>query len=139
MRTRSQEYANAVYEQVSEIDQQYDEKDPVKKKFRKQYGSMAHKLPVLVRTAGLAQALAYVEARGKEAHQELLNHLTDTLQQTSAFDIKKGSLAKQSREADIGEYMHLSEQVITALLWYKRFAQSVLKVEAGEDKEDKNE
>jgi CRISPR-associated protein Cmr5 len=124
MQTRSQRYAKKVYGQVQVLLQHTREE-------QKQYGSMAHKLPVLIRTAGLSQALAYVDARGKEPHHHLLEHLATTL------DMTKENLLKQSREAELSEYMHLTEQTITALLWYKRFAQSVLDVKAGDETEDK--
>ena len=41
-------------------------------------------------------------------------------------------LLKRSRDAELAEYMDLTQKSLTALLWYKRFAQSVLKVDAAE-------
>ncbi|NJP05008.1 MAG: type III-B CRISPR module-associated protein Cmr5 [Chloroflexaceae bacterium] len=117
MHTRDQQYAATIFEQVQSIATNPEQKQ--------EYGSIAHKLPVLIRTAGLAQALAFVEARGKPPHQLLLNHLATT--------INCQNLVEQSRTVELNEYMRLTQQALDALLWYKRFAQSVLGVEAGEE------
>ena len=126
LRTREQQYAADIFERVERVGQRY-EKKPAE---RRKYGSMAHKLPVLVRTAGLAQALAFVDARGEEVHRQLLLDLAETVGYSAAK-----SLIGDSRGLAFYEYMRLSQKVMAALLWYKRFAQSVLGVEAGEDDE----
>ncbi len=119
MQTRDQILATAAFQQVEAI---LNGKTP---EYRKKYGSMAHTLPVLIRTAGLAQALAFVEARGDDAQRQLLDDLARTLKITDGK-----TLAKQSREAPLREYMILTQRAIAALLWFKRFAQSVLHVDA---------
>lgn len=116
--TREQRYASAVYELV--------EKHVSKEKsFTDKYGSMAHKLPVLIRTAGLAQALAFVEARHKEGtpQRQLLQDLTAVLNQVGQVH---GNLGEQSRTVLLDEYMFLTEACIEALLWFKRFGSSLL-------------
>lgn len=105
--------------------------------YQKKYGSMAHKLPALIRTAGLAQALQFIETRAKTddaPEKKLLTHLAQAL----GFKDGDGMTAKErllekSRIEHLGGYMRLTQQSLAALLWYKRFAQSVLNVEAGED------
>ena len=124
MQTRDQRYGAAIFAQVSEIHQRWPKK-PKHEGKRKEYGSMAHKLPVLIRTAGLAQALAFVEARHQPGSppRELLKHLCAVLEEPE--------LAKKSRETtDLSEYVRLTHNALAALLWYKRFAQSVLDVDA---------
>ncbi|RME12108.1 MAG: type III-B CRISPR module-associated protein Cmr5 [Ardenticatenia bacterium] len=120
MRTLEQEMAATIYEQVSRL--QTDEERA------KEYGGMAHKLPVLIRQAGLVQALAYVAARGKPGAKQLLEDLAAALGQGSADD-----LLCASREANLLEYMRLTREATIALTWYKRFAQSVLGVEPTEE------
>lgn len=117
IQTRDQKYAVDAYKKVSKV----------KEEDRQSYGSMAHKLPILIHTAGLAQALAFVEARGKEAHRQLLTDLAHTVGKGS-----KDILLTRAREGELSEYMHLTQQVLSALLWYKRFAESVLGVDAGD-------
>lgn len=121
MRTRNQEYAAQIFEQVTQVGE--DE--------RKKYGSLAHRLPVLIRTAGLAQALAFVDARGGAAGERLLKDI--------AAVVKEEKLLERSREAKLPEYMRLTRDVLAALAWYKRLAQSVLGVEAGADEEERGE
>lgn len=120
MRTRNQEYAAQIFEQVKQVGE--DE--------RKKYGSLAHRLPVLIRTAGLAQALAFVEARGGAAGRKLLRDIAAVVN-----EVNEEKLLARSRTAELPEYMLLTRNVLAALAWYKRFAQSVLGVEAGADRE----
>ncbi len=123
MKTRDQEYAADVYKKVSEV------KKNVKEAERNRYGGMAHQLPILIRSAGLVQALAFLESRDTEGHRLLLNDLAATVG-------RPGTLLKSAREAGIGEYMYLTRQVLAALLWYKRFAQSVLDIKASDAERD---
>lgn len=126
MKTLEQDFAGTIYKQVEAYGNTY----PEGKSERKQYGAMAHKLPVLVRTAGLAQALAFVDSRGKEPHKELLKHLAHVTANAEVVEF-----LRQSREADLPAYIYLSRKTMLALKWYKRFAQSVLKIEPGEEDE----
>jgi CRISPR-associated protein Cmr5 len=120
MQTRDQRYATTAYEHVKLVKGQDGDK---------QYGSMAHKLPILIHTAGLAQALTFVEARvTKKTPRKILVHLAETVLGETDEQI----LLNKSRTAPLGEYMLLTQQVLAALLWYKRFAQSILKVEASD-------
>ena len=122
MHTLQQEYAQNVYKKVEGFGQRYS-KDT---RERTQYGAMAHKFPVLVRQAGLIQALAFVYTRGKDAHKMLLEDLAQVVAGQSAEDF-----VRQCREADLTAYMWLTRQTLSALEWFKRFAQSVLEVEPG--------
>lgn len=116
MQTRNQKFAASIFEQVSRL--KNDES------YRNRYGAMAHQLPVLVRTAGLAQALAFVQTRKKDEYNQLLTDLSATIGQPDA-----SALIAKSRDAQLGEYLLLTRQILDALLWYKRFAQSVLGVD----------
>jgi CRISPR-associated protein Cmr5 len=117
--TRNQEYAAKIFEQVMRVGEEQ----------RGKYGSLAHRLPVLIRTAGLAQALAFVDARGDTAGKILLDDIAAILKLEN-----KEKLLECSREAELPEYMRLTRYVLIAMTWYKRFAQSVLGVEAGADR-----
>jgi CRISPR-associated protein Cmr5 len=121
MQTRDQRYATTAYEHVSTI------KEKEKKKY-KLYGSLAHKLPILIHSAGLAQALAFVNTRVEEKiSEQFLNDLAQTIDRENGE-----TLLKNVREANLSEYMLLTQQVLAALLWYKRFTQSILNVEASD-------
>ncbi len=118
MITRNQLYAKKVYDKVVLLAKE----DKTK---QKKYGSLAHRLPVLVNTAGLAQALAFADARIKEV--VLLDHLAEVVGKENRV-----KLLKYRREAELHNYIMLIEEVMTALTWFKRFSQSVLNVEAGD-------
>ncbi len=120
MQTRDQRYAADVYDKVIVIKSNHQ-------KEYKSYGALSHKLPILIRTAGLAQALSFIEARGKKPGELLLNDLASTINKESAK-----VLAQKARTVGLSEYIRLTQQVMDALLWYKRFAQSVLEVEVSD-------
>src|SRR5437667_273155 len=88
---------------------------------------MAHKLPILIHTAGLIQALEFVKSRGNPIQKCLLEHLAITVGQNDAE-----TLLKVVRGSGLNGYMCLTRQILAALLWYKRFAQSILEVDATE-------
>ncbi len=112
MKTRNQEIASDVFERVNAHNGESRSK-------KDEYKSAANNFPVLVQTAGLAQALSFIEARGSEMGKALLSDLSNTL--------RSENLSQASRNTEnLQEYLHLTRQVQLALLWYKRFASSVL-------------
>ena len=122
MQTRDQKYAVDILDKVSKVSKE-------KKEYQNIYGGMSHKLPILIRTAGLAQALSFVEAKAIKVNalQQLIKDLSGT--------VGKQDLGKDARELPLSEYIRLTQQIMAALLWYKRFAQSVLGVDAS-DRDD---
>ncbi len=139
MGTRDQRYAISVYQQVQAVKQKFA-------KDYRQYGVMCHKLPILIHTAGLAQALAFVESRNKDIYKQLLGDLTLTLKEphdgndpVMSPEGEQKSIVRQAREAELNDYMRLTWQVMAALVWYKRFAQSILGVDVSETAEQEDE
>jgi CRISPR-associated protein Cmr5 len=137
MQTRDQEYASKIYEQVKTIAR----KD---RAIANSYGSMAHKLPILIHTAGLMQALAFVDARPKEKGKQTGPELL--LEDLSKVVLKDDSPTREKllqyargvqdgRQGSLQDYIYLTRQVLAALLWYKRYAQSILGVEPGQNEE----
>lgn len=124
MKTMQQEMAEKAYTKVADFGKINAKGSPE----RNQYGGMAHKLPILVRTAGLAEALAFVESRGKTAHLDLLEDLAQV-----AAGINRTDFCAQSRETELQSYIFLTRQTMLALKWFKRFSQSVLDVDATQD------
>lgn len=93
---------------------------------KQKYGTMAHRLPMLIRRSGLAQALAFVEARGQAPQHTLLQHLAETIEYDGISN--RAELVAQSRAAHLADYMLLTRRTMAALVWYVRFTESVLKV-----------
>lgn len=125
IQTLEQEVAEKVYGKVA----LFEENHPQGSAKRNQYGGMAHSLPILIRTAGLAEAVAFVQSRDKtHGSVALLNDLGQVVSAKSADDF-----AEQSRKADLQEYMYLTHRALQALKWFKRFAQTVLDVPVTQD------
>ena len=124
MHTINQQYAVDAYKKVT----------AVPKEDRDKYATMAHKLPILIRTSGLMQAVAFVDAKGK-GEPVWQRYLNDVAQTINYRDGK--ALLTASRCAGISEYILLTHRVSAALLWYKRFAESVF--DDGQEEFQKNE
>ena len=126
--TRDQKYAAEIFKQVKALEPHKNEE------WVKDYGRLANHLPVLVKKAGLAQALSFAEAKASQGDKQLLQDL-----QTAINEIGRQSvnLMDRSRMAPLSEYLWLTQQVMTALHWYKRFAQSVLYVNQGDERRDR--
>lgn len=120
MKTRNQEYASKVYKLVFEAKSKLADQ-----KKRDKYGSMAHSLAPLIRSAGLCQALQFVHTRKEEPLDILLEHLAKALHLSNSSE-----LLKRAQNSELLEYTKLSRDVLLALAWFKRFAQSVLDVDA---------
>lgn len=135
MKTLNQDYAVKAHERVQAAHDKYSDKEQPKKAkaYRKKYGTMAHKLPILIRTAGLVQALAFVQAKGTKtaAWQDYLNDVAHTVDRANG-----AALLQESQTVPLNEYIYLTREVSSALLWYKRFAESILKIEASDQSDD---
>lgn len=118
MNTRSQRYAELIYQQMQKVSVSD----------RKAYRFAADALPALIYTAGLAKALSFVACRNEKGSNQLLADL-------GVIVAPGNDLLRLSRCADLRTYMVLTRQVQQALVWYKRFAQSLWDVEVT----DKNE
>jgi CRISPR-associated protein Cmr5 len=138
MTTRQQQYASSAHQKVLQVLATVEEEQNTREAFNpKRYGAIAHRLPVLIRSAGLAQALAYVDARGKKEGKRILDDLAKVVGVRGEEGIEhRFELITRSRTTTLLEYMYLTDQCLDALLWFKRFAQTVLKVEPGEGVDD---
>lgn len=96
---------------------------------KKEYGSLAHKLPVLILQNGLAQATGFLLAKAEAHHLALLDDLAYLLGRNDGK-----SLHQTIIEADVQQTMLLARRALEAAGWLKRYVQGVLKVDAtGED------
>ena len=78
------------------------------------YSSFALAFPSLVHSCGLAQALAFAQAKGRA---DYLSDLENVLGEGEG-------LCKRSREAELMEYMRLSRRALAASSWIKRYWQA---------------
>jgi CRISPR-associated protein Cmr5 len=123
--TRSQSFLSTAAARVQKI-----KDDPSTQPWQKTYGGLCHSFPVLVRTAGLAQAIAFHESKkeGRPAHKQLLDDFAVLMEENQpGFDIAAASLS---------DYMQATRLVLSAWVFYKRFAKSILDVDAGDRREE---
>lgn len=129
--TRSQELMKLAERLVSEVAQAYPKEEDTT---RKTYGSLCHEFPVMVRTCGLCQAVAFSldkagnnKTEREKAHELLLVHLARVL------GVQRAELARHIQDLDTTQYLLATRKVVSAWLFFKRFAVSILKVKTGQD------
>lgn len=134
IQTRAQQDLILAEQLVSEVERERDE-------VRRIYGGLCHSFPVLVRTCGLCQALAFskdkaavqdgqVPSDRNKAHMLLLRHVGRVL--GSSDDDPMETV----RKVDVVQYMLCTRRILSAWAYFKRFAVSILCVEsarAGEE------
>lgn len=120
--TLEQQRAALAFQHVSEVP--HDDE-----KARNLYGSMAQKLPVLIRTAGLCQAVHFVRSRKKEVLNTLLNHVAAQLQRVDESITDGAALCDRVRTVDLTQYLWLTREALASAEWYSRLSQSELGVD----------
>lgn len=126
MQTRDQKRAAMVFARIQPL--------ATEGKLGKKYGALALNAPTLIRTAGLAQAVAFYEAKNEPHHKRFLQHLEDELREIQVLPNGDG-LRHHAVNCDLTTYMRLTRETLALCQWHKRFSQSVLKVEPGGDDE----
>lgn len=99
----------------------------------KKYATIVHKMPALLVSAGLCQALHFVDARRDQNQKKLLDHLAEQLKRVDATISGKDDLLARVRSAELGQYLQLMREAYACAGWYRRLVQGVLKIEAGTD------
>jgi len=133
MKTRAQNDLILAEKLVSEVAKEYPNK---KDQARQIYGGLCHSFPVMVRTCGLCQALAFSAAKAKagggaraDAHGQLLRHVGKIIGHEE-------NPLKAVQEADTTRYMLYTRQVLSAWIYFKRFAESILEVKSAKEGQD---
>lgn len=105
---------------------------------KKKYGSLARKAPADIQTGGLAQTLAFWQAkatpkkRGEEtsenlAHAKILEHVSSWVKSDDGMKLSQDDfLAWLINTATTNQYRHATTEALAFLVWVKRFAESKL-------------
>ncbi len=109
---RSQKYAQRAFGLIQKV------KDSNKQV--KEYRTLVLNFPTMILQSGLAQAIGFLQAKGKEEHLLLLAHIAELLGEN------KDSLHKKILEADLSHYQLLSRQALEAASSLKRYTQALL-------------
>lgn len=132
MRTRAQDYLVLAERMVSQVAEE-------EAQVQKIYGGLCHSFPILVRTSGLCQALAFSKDKAtvtegmrsprSRAHELLLDHVRQVL------GLPGGDALAAVSEAELATYMVYTRRILAAWLYFKRFAVSILKVRSAQEAE----
>lgn len=126
--TRQQRYLERALRHVEAL-----QGEPESSDLPKIYGGLCHSFPVLLRTNGLMQTLAFIYTKSgdtddrKRAYRALLSHVAETLGQPADGT----ALLHHVHQMSNGQYIHATRALLSAWVYYKRFAESILDVQPG--------
>ncbi|WP_049258218.1 type III-B CRISPR module-associated protein Cmr5 [Eikenella corrodens] len=109
---RSQKYAQRAFGLIQKVKEKNEKV--------KEYRTLALNFPTMILQSGLAQAIGFLQAKGKEEHLLLLAHIAELLGEN------KDSLHKKILAADLSHYQFLTRQTIEAASSLKRYTQALL-------------
>jgi CRISPR-associated protein Cmr5 len=111
--TRSQEFAERAFQRVL-ARQSGSPMD------RDEFASFAKRFPSLIHSCGLAQAVAFAQAKAPD-------HFLDDLRAAmNSGDSNVTEFAEKVRSADVTQYLRLSRHALEAAGWLKRYAEALL-------------
>lgn len=126
--TLDQQRASQAWDDIQSVANQSDE-------FRKKYGSLARKVPMLVLTNGLGQTLAFLRAKGKndrgDEHNVLFCHLSKWTMSQVVPNPGNQNLLDWVLGNDSAAYRRATTEALAYLVWLKRFAEAELPTEEG--------
>ncbi len=104
-------------------------------KRQKEYRSYTRRIPTMILTNGLGQALAFVKAKSERgnAYELIYSQLTEYLKSNSTARIKmpsdRSDLLEWVISCDSNEYRHIAQEILAFLNWLKRFAEGMIEAE----------
>ncbi len=112
--TREQERAKLAHAQVRAIAQ----KDA---KAQQKYRTITRKAQALIRTAGLCQALHFIDS--KDDYKALNAHLQDHLAKHMGL---QGDILDRARACELSDYLAVTREVLSCLTWQCRMVDALL-------------
>lgn len=130
MASRDQQRAALAYDHVS----RYLDANGGTKASAKKYATIVHKMPALLQSAGLCQALHFAESRKDEDQRAYVGHLAAQLSPCLGLDkpLDGKQLLDRVRRASLPEYLVLTDEAMACAAWYRRLVQGVLKIDHAE-------
>jgi len=90
------------------------------------YRSLCESLPVLLRTAGLAQATAFLKAKSED-HKKIYEHMETQFRELGLLGEKDTLIAKTTDPTvTMPQYRMLLEMAMLVAFWHKRMAQALI-------------
>ncbi len=101
--------------------------------FKKKYGSLARRVPMLILTNGLGPTLAFLRSKGKndphDEHTVLAGHLSTWVLSQIASGTQNQTLLDWVLNHDSNDYRRATTEALAYLVWLKRFAEAELPTE----------
>ena len=119
MQIRTHKYAEKAYPLIEKM--QNDT-------FEAKYRTLALNFPSMIMQSGLAQAIGFLMAKGKDEHTIFLGHIAQLLEYTRYEDFHT-AISK----SDITQYQLMTRKALDATSWLKRYTQALLHKEAHHD------
>ena len=127
IRTIEQGRAKFAYDCVNEVIQNFDGD------MKKKYKSGAKKLPVLIKTNGLGQTLAFINRRDS-GNEKLYAMIGNWLNHKQLVELgENGDLVDAVIDKPSNEYRRITTETLALLNWVRRFVDGLMK-----DVEDDN-
>lgn len=123
---RSQKFAHLALKRVTQL---FND-GSVDRDTKSRYQLLCQSFPVMVRQSGLIQALAFSAAKGKDetglgrAHRRILGDVTEIL------GLGEEDPVRHVSSASALDYVRMTDEVLRAWVYFKRFSKSMLKLEA---------
>ncbi len=95
----------------------------------KKYKSYVKKLPMLIKTNGLASAIAFVHGKKEQAWSLLYKQVEDWAREQNP-SLQGSPLVKTVIEVPTSQYMALTGEVLSLLEWMRRFADGMIEGES---------
>lgn len=119
MQIRTHKYSEMAYPLVEKM-----QKDPFEAKYR----TLALNFPTMIMQSGLAQAIGFLMAKGKDEHKIFLDDIAKLLNFNTSADFHNAIL-----KSDISQYQLLTRKSLDACSWLKRYTQALLNKEKAHD------
>ena len=136
MPNREQKRAELAYGKIAEVAERKNEA------FQKKYGGVCLKMPAMIQQNGLCQAVAFYQAKAADTSNapdsnERKLYLLHLAQAVLGGAATRDQLAERTRSGSMGEYQGLTREAMQCAIWFKRYAEAVLRVQPGEDMEER--
>lgn len=127
MKSTAHTYALGALTHISRV------KDEKPEKFRKDYGRLCLTFPALIQVNGLSLTVAFYQSKAggdpTSCYGLFLKHLEDTIQHELWNN-------KKELGSNFTQYRTLTKKALAASVWYKRYAEAILKVDVTDIDED---
>lgn len=124
MQSAQQRHAEAAYNGVNEVCGQVG--------VEAAYGQLCHRFPSLVMTNGLRLAFAFFKSKGESSNPSVAQAYRLYLKNMGEA-VNQDWQNSKNISSEGADYLFLSREVLSASVWFKRYAEAILNIEQGMD------